>query len=148
MTSDVASSDLFTPTKLRPPGASPPSARRRTDAHLAEPSSPLPLVTSPGVGGFSSPLAYPQHQTGLVRAIKDLEISSPLSYFSEGVGLTPRGAGVEGTPLRPRGDIQSDGRLRTVTIGEGTSSQPETRSEYSRLIQWYSNWGARYAGFH
>ena len=130
--SEAASTDVFTPDRDRFPGASPPSARRRTDEHHVEPSSPIPLTTSPksalpGIGEFSSPLAYPHAQTGLVRAIKDLEISSPLSYFSEGIGITPKRAGIGGTPLRPRGDIQSESRLRTVTIGD-TSSQADVRS--------------------
>ena len=103
-----------------------------------EPSSPIPLPTSPksvlpAMGEFSSPLAYPHAQSGLVRAIKDMEISSPLSYFSEGVGTTPKRAGIGGTPLRPRGDIQSESRLRTVTIGD-TSSQADIRSEFLKCF--------------
>ena len=120
--SEGLSSELLTPSRDRPPGASPPSARRRTDEHSVDPSSPLPLL-----GDLSSPLSYPRPQGGLVRAIKEMEISSPLSYFSESVGLTPRRAGLVGTPLRPRGDIQSETRLRTVTIGDA-SSQLDVKS--------------------
>ena len=122
LSSDGVSSEVLTPSRDRPPGASPPSARRRTDEHTIDPSSPLPLL-----GDLSSPLSYPRPQGGLSRAIKEMEISSPLSYFSESMGVTPRGTGLGGTPLRPRGDIQSETRLRTVTIGD-TSSQADVRS--------------------
>ena len=55
-------------------------------------------------------------------------MSSPLNYGTPssrlGVG-TPRTPGAVGTPIRPRPDVRSERKMRTVNVGGG--SEPVSR---------------------
>ena len=53
-------------------------------------------------------------------ATSEIDLSSPLNYGtpSSRLGLgTPRTPGVGGTPIRPRPDVRSERKMRTVNIG-------------------------------
>lgn len=53
----------------------------------------------------------------------EIDLSSPLNYGTPssrlGVG-TPRTPGAAGTPIRPRSDVRSDRKMRTVNVGGGS----------------------------
>ena len=54
----------------------------------------------------------------------EIDLSSPLNYGTPssrlGVG-TPRTPGAVGTPIRPRPDVRSERKMRTVNVGGGGS---------------------------
>lgn len=59
----------------------------------------------------------------------EIDLSSPLNYGtpdSRSVG-TPRTPGVSSTPIRHRPDVQSDRRLRQVTIGGSETSVSDAK---------------------
>ena len=97
--------------------SSPPSQRRRTDTSPGPlpPSSPgavlqseLPLFSSPrGAGGGTS----------------EIDLSSPLNYGTPSSHRTnPRTPGAAGTPIRPRPDVRSERKMRTVNLQENAVS--------------------------
>merc|ERR1719341_3037179 len=93
-----------------------------TSSELAAPlpsSPPRPLPPP-------TPTDQPRGGPGSVM-ISEIDLSSPLNYgtpSSVGSNLrTPR-TGVKGTPIRVRSDIQSEKRVRQVTVGS-QSSQPD-----------------------
>ena len=53
-------------------------------------------------------------------ATSEIDLSSPLNYGTPssriGVG-TPRTPGAAGTPIRPRPDVRSERKMRTVNVG-------------------------------
>ena len=57
---------------------------------------------------------------GSIAPVSEIDLSSPLNYGTPssrlGVG-TPRTPGVAGTPIRPRSDVRSDRKMRTVNVG-------------------------------
>ena len=53
-------------------------------------------------------------------ATSEIDLSSPLNYGtpSSRLGLgTPRTPGAGGTPIRPRPDVRSERKMRTVNVG-------------------------------
>ena len=50
----------------------------------------------------------------------EIDLSSPLNYGTPssrlGIG-TPRTPGAAGTPIRPRSDVRSERKMRTVNVG-------------------------------
>ena len=54
-------------------------------------------------------------------------MSSPLNYGTPSSRLgvaTPRTPGAVGTPIRPRPDVRSERKMRTVNLGAGGGSEP------------------------
>lgn len=91
---------------------SPPSQRRRVD----DPSSPplpseMPLFSSPG-GQRAAAMT------------SEIDLSSPLNYGtpSSRFAGTPRTPGAAGTPIRPRPDVRSERRMRTVNLDGAVST--------------------------
>ncbi|XP_013418456.1 DNA replication licensing factor mcm4-A-like isoform X2 [Lingula anatina] len=113
--------------------SSPPSQRRRVD------TSPLAqMPTSPPTGApkdldtslFSSPGASNKGATGT----SDIDLSSPLNYGTPSSRGTPRTPGGGGTPIRPRSDIRSDRKLRTVPVGSDNLDASKATSEVSSEV--------------
>jgi len=100
-----------------------------TSSELAAPlpSSPASLMPPP------TPSEQPRGGPGSVM-VSEIDLSSPLNYgtpSSVGSSLrTPR-TGSRGTPIRVRADIQSDKRVRQVTVG---SSQADALPPSSELV--------------
>ncbi len=59
----------------------------------------------------------------ILTATSEIDLSSPLNYGTPssrlGVG-TPRTPGAVGTPIRPRPDVRSERKMRTVNLGGGS----------------------------
>ena len=54
----------------------------------------------------------------------EIDLSSPLNYGTPSSRLgggTPRTPGAAGTPIRPRPDVRSERKMRTVALGSGES---------------------------
>jgi len=89
---------------------------------MSELAAPLPsspaIMNPPSVGGVDN-IYTTRGGPGSVM-VSEIDLSSPLNYgtpSSVGSSLrTPR-TGTRGTPIRVRSDIQSDRRIRQVTVG-------------------------------
>uniref|UniRef100_X1Z8H6 DNA replication licensing factor MCM4 n=1 Tax=Capitella teleta TaxID=283909 RepID=X1Z8H6_CAPTE len=108
--------------------SSPPSQRRRIDASPGGDLLPLPSSppTEHNIADTSALFSSPK----MGEPGSEIDLSSPLNYGtpSSRVG-TPRTPGIgAGTPIRPRPDVRSDRKMRTVNIG---ASENEQTSEIS-----------------
>jgi len=111
------------PSKRRPVDSSPMAVMPSSPDTSDRPAAPASEAQAPL---FSSP---PQSRTGALPT-SEIDLSSPLNYGTPssrygGIG-TPHTPGVGGTPIRPRPDIHSERKLRTVNVG-GTDGLDATR---------------------
>lgn len=100
-----------------------------------EASDLAPMPSSPNTGShhaeselFSSP------QSRNIPPTSEIDLSSPLNYGtpSSRLGLgTPRTPGVGGTPIRPRPDVRSERKMRTVNLGSESDGVTRLTSEIS-----------------
>ena len=122
-------------TPSKDPVSSPPSQRRRTDSSPAAPppSSPgaalqseLPLFSSPAGAGGSSRF----HGN-----TSEIDLSSPLNYGTPSSHRnTPRTPGAAGTPIRPRPDVRSERKMRTVNMENTAVSREFEHASFTELL--------------
>ena len=96
---------------------------------------------------FQQELVTVTHTWNLLHAnsagTSEIDLSSPLNYGTPssrlGVG-TPRTPGAVGTPIRPRPDVRSERKMRTVNVGGGGSEPVSRRILKSELFIAKSPW--------
>ncbi|KAL8566321.1 DNA replication licensing factor mcm4-A [Nucella lapillus] len=102
-----------------------PSSKRRRVVDSSSDLQPLPSSPPSGQVGESSLFSSP-------RGGSDLNLSSPLNYGTpdqRSVG-TPQTPGIGSTPIRPRVDVHSDRKMRTLAMGGSEpSSEPTAPSD-------------------
>ncbi|XP_076470812.1 DNA replication licensing factor mcm4-like [Babylonia areolata] len=104
------------------PSPSPSQKRRRVAGSPGSSSDLQPLPSSPPSGQAGEESLFSSPRGGS-------DLSSPLKYGTpeqRSVG-TPQTPGIGSTPIRPRPDVHSDRKMRTVALGSSEpSSEPTT----------------------